>query len=147
MKIIANGFTTIVPDGWDDRTMTTLVGSVGASGFAANIVVTRERVDARMSVEDYAAGQREAMLAEIPELEILDERPTSISGAPAFQRLQRFTIEGEQLQQAQTFVLANGIIFVITMTTTIADFDKQIPALRSVTDNLRFFDSEAAQIP
>lgn len=137
MKITANGFTTEVPDEWDDRTMQTFVGPTGRAGFAANIVITRERVAASTKIEDYAAQQRLAVEAEVPTLEILDERVTTINNAPAFQRLQRFTIEDYHLQQAQTFISAGEVVFVITSTSEVADFDQQIPAFRRIVENFR----------
>lgn len=146
MKVIANGFIVDLPAGWDDRTLITLAGPVGASSFIANVVVTRERVPAQTAIEDYAQAQLTAMKEEMPTLEILDERATKLNGVPAFQRLQRFTIEGQQLQQAQTFLLAGGLIFVVTGTAAIADFDNQIPAFRQIVETFRLFDPEASTI-
>lgn len=142
MKVTANGWTTELPPGWDDRSMITLVGPVGSSGFAVNIVVTREQVDPDTSVEDYAHEQRAAIQGEVEGYEILDERPTTVGGAPAYQRLQSFQIEGEQLQQVQTFVLGDRVMFVITGTATVADFDDNTPAFRRVVEAFSLFDLE-----
>lgn len=146
MKVIANGFAVELPKGWDDRSLITLAAPTSANGFAPNVVVTRERIPANVSIEAYAQAQRTAMKEEVPALEILDERATTINGAPAFQRLQRFTMEGQQLQQAQTYVLAQGLVFVITGTAAIADFDNQIPAFRQIIESFRLFDPEASTI-
>lgn len=137
MKFNANDWESVLPGGWVDRSMITLVGATGASGIAANIVVTREEIGGQMSVEDYADGQKQAMAAEIEQLEILDERPTKLNGAPAFQRLQRFQIEDLIVQQAQTFVLGGNSVFVITGTAAIEDFDAIIPAVKEFTENFK----------
>jgi len=137
-KFNANDWESVLPGGWADRSMITLVGATGASGIAANIVVTREQIDGFMSVEDYAETQKQAMAAEIEQLEILDERPTSLNGAAAFQRLQRFQIEDLIVQQAQTFVLSgDGSVFVITGTAAVEDFNSIIDAVREFTENFR----------
>lgn len=136
MKFLANGFTTELPEGWVDRSMITLVGTVSdATGFASNVVIMRERVGARVSVEDYAAEQRRATEAELPNLEVLDERPTKVNGAAAFQRLQRFNAGGQQLQQAQTYILGKEEVFVITCTMTVAQFDENAAAFRRIVEN------------
>lgn len=127
-----------MPTGWTDRSMITLIGATGASGIAANIVVTKEETGGQaVSVEDYAEAQKQAMAAELPQLEILDERPTTVNGAPAFQRLQRFQIETVFIQQAQTFVLSKNAVYVITGTAAIDDFNEIIDALRRFTENFR----------
>lgn len=117
--------------------MITLVGATGAAGIAANIVVTREEIDNQTSVEDYAETQKQAMMQEIERVEILDERPTTVNDAPAFQRLQRYQIEDLHIQQAQTFILGGGSVFVITGTAAIEDFNWIINAVREFTENFR----------
>ncbi|MEW6735142.1 MAG: DcrB-related protein [Acidobacteriota bacterium] len=146
MKMIANGFITDLPQGWEDRSMITLVGPTGSSGFAANVVVTREHITAPTNIEDYAKEQGEAMAAEIPGVEVLDERAITLHGAPAFQRLQRFVLEGQHIQQAQTFVLGEGGIFVITCSASVVDFDKNILAFRHIVETFRLFKPEAVAI-
>ena len=137
-KITANGWTADLPAGWEDRSMITLVGETDASGFASNIVVTRQKVDAGTSVEDYAAIQGDLMQAEIENLQILDERAIEINGAQAFQRLHRFEIDGGQfIQQVQTFFLAGDIVFAITGTATLEAFDRSIPAFRQFVETFQ----------
>ena len=137
MKFTANDWESVLPGGWADRSMITLVGATGASGIAANIVVTREEIGGQTSVEDYAEAQKQAMAAEIEQLEILDERSTMLNGTAAFQRLQRFQIEDLIVQQAQTFVLSGDSVFVITGTAAIEDFDGIINAVREFTENFK----------
>jgi hypothetical protein len=61
-EFIANGWNSVLPDGWTDGSMITLVGPTGRGGFAANIVVTRDARNGAASVEDFAAEQKRAML-------------------------------------------------------------------------------------
>ena len=140
MRLIGNGFATEVPAGWQDRSMVTLIGPTSATGFAANVVVVREDIGPRRSVEEYASRQRQAMESQIDGLEILDERPARINGAAAYQRLQRFASQGHRVQQAQTFILADGIVFAVTCTASLEDFDKHLDAFRRVVDSFQCFD-------
>ncbi len=137
MKFTANKWKSVLPDGWVDRSMITLVGATGAAGIAANIVVTREEIDGQTSVEDYAETQKQAMMQEIERVEILDERPTTVNDALAFQRLQRFQIEDLYIQQAQTFILGGGSVFVITGTAAVEDFNGIIGAVREFTESFQ----------
>jgi hypothetical protein len=146
VKLIANGFSTDVPAGWEDRTLTTLVGPTGSGGFAANVVVTRERVEAGVGLEAYARAQLQATSAEIPGLEVLDERPATLDGGPAFQRLQRFSAGGRRIQQAQTYRLAAGVAFVITCSAQQEDFDSNLASFERIVRSFRFFDPAAVSL-
>jgi hypothetical protein len=135
-KFTANGWTADLPEGWEDRSMITLVGETDASGFASNIVVTRQKIETNL--EDYAAVQAEMMRAEVGNLQILDERAIEINGAKAFQRLQRFAVGDTQIiQQVQTFFLAGDDIFAITGTATLEAFDRSIPAFKKFVETFQ----------
>lgn len=137
-KFIANGWTAGLPDGWEDRSMITLVGETDASGFASNIVVTRQKVEAETNLENYAAIQAEMMRNEVADLQILDERAVEINGAKAFQRLQRFAAGGGQIiQQVQTFFLGGQIILAVTGTATLEAFDRSIPAFKKFVETFQ----------
>lgn len=137
-KIIANGWSADLPGGWEDRSMITLVGKTDASGFASNIVVTRQKLDHGISLEDYVAIQAEMMLGEIENLQILDERAIEINGVKAFQRLQRFSVNANQvIQQVQTFFLAGELVLTITGTATLEAFDRTIPAFKNFVETFR----------
>lgn len=139
-KFTANGWSSVVPEGWRDGSMITLVGPTGASGFAANIVVTRDPRNELTGVEEFAEEQKRAMQSEVGPVEILDERPLALNGAPAFQRLHRFGIEGLTIQQVQTFVLSNDAFFVITGTAEIEEFNDMIDAVREFTQKFALTD-------
>ncbi len=137
MKFTANKWKSVLPDGWADRSMITLVGATGAAGIAANVVVTRDDVDGQTSIEDYAETQKQLMMQEIERAEILDERATTVNDMPAFQRLQRFQIEDLYIQQAQTFILGGGSVFVITGTAAVEDFNEITGAIKEFTENFQ----------
>ena len=138
-KFIANKFSTVMPAGWGDRSTVSLVNlQPSPSGFAANVVVLREEVAARTSIEDYARRQIEQMSSQISDLQLLDQRPTKINGKPAFEILQRFAANNLQLQQAQTFILHDATVFAVICTAPLTEFDRMIPAFREIMQNLTF---------
>lgn len=142
MKTIGQGFALTLPAGWADRTMTTLVGPTGRSGFATNIIITQEPVAQGLTSADYARSQLQIARAQMPFLEIVDERSLPLNGAMAFQRLQRFYAEGHHVQQAQTYIVSGLRAFVITYSAAMAEFDSGLPALRQVTETFHLFDPE-----
>lgn len=146
MRLIANGFVTELPEGWEDRSMITLVGGAGTAGFAPNVVIMRQGAAPQTSIEAYAREQRAATEAEIDDLEIVDERAATVGGAPAFQRLQRFSAQGRRLQQAQTYVLGDRVVFILTCTATLEQFNDHIAHFRRVVDTFRLFNSENAKL-
>lgn len=143
-QFTANGWTAAMPDGWEDRSMITLIAASEAeSGFASNIVVTRQRVEAQSDVEEFARAQAEMMRRELGAaggaLQILDERAIEIGGVRSYQRLQRFDAGGGQIvQQVQTFFSGAGEILVVTGTATVEAFDRAIPAFKQFVEAFRF---------
>ncbi len=140
-KFTANGWTAAMPNGWEDRSMITIVkGADAEEGFATNIVVTKQR--AEMSVEEFAVQQAQMMRQELAAsggvLQILDERAIEIGGVPSYQRLQRFDTGGGQIiQQVQTFFLAQKTIYVVTGTATLDMFDRAIPAFKEFVESFK----------
>lgn len=137
-KFVANGFSTVLPVGWQDRSVISLVNPATDSGFATNIVVLREQVAPDTSIEDYAREQIAAMQNGLENLQILDERATTVQNLPAYQTLQRVAANKRLLQQAQTYVLSGDTVYAITCTALIEEFDRAIPAFREVVENLDF---------
>jgi hypothetical protein len=135
-RVSAAGADVQLPAGWDDRTMMTLIGPRGETGFAANVVITREPLDGK-SLAEYVAQQAAAMKAELPGYALLDERTVQLRGAPTAQRLHRFHAAPNAVQQMQTFVLCRSDVFVITCSAQVQEFDALLPAFREILDSFR----------
>jgi hypothetical protein len=133
-KVISADWSASMPKGWEDRTMVTLVGPVSDDGFASNIVVTREKLEGSTTVEEYAKVQADLLRDEIEGVELMDERSIEINGLPAFQRLQRFAIEDQFVQQVQTFIMGDEIIYAITGSSSVEDFNASIPAFKKFVE-------------
>ena len=114
----------------------TLVGPRGAKGFSANLIVTREALGEAIDVADYAGRQLAEIEAALDSVTVLDERAITHRGAPGFQRLHRFKADGDWVQQAQTFVLSRGVVWVATCSAALQDFDALAPAFRQMVDSL-----------
>lgn len=140
MKLIGNGFTLEAPAGWQDRTITTLVGPTGRGGFAPNVVVIREPLPSDVQLEDYTRSQLERTLAEIPGLEVLSERTMDINGIRAVQRLQRFSAGGRRIQQSQIYALGAGVVLAITCSAQQEEFAASLAAFETITSSLGLFD-------
>lgn len=138
-KFRANGWTADLPGGWEDRSMITLVNKADESGFLANIVVTKQTVKARTSITDYAAEQARLMQQETDTLQILDQRSIEINGVESFQRLQQIQLEdGRIIQQVQTFFADGQIIYTITGTAALENFDQSTLAFKEFVETFRF---------
>jgi hypothetical protein len=133
--VSAAGATVDLPAGWTDRTMMTLIGPKGATGFLANVVVTHETLGNAKTLAEYVALQATAMKAELPGLAVLDERTLPFHGMSAFQRMHRFNAAPNVIQQLQTYVLERGFVFVITCSAQVQDFDGLLPAFREVINS------------
>jgi hypothetical protein len=139
-KVISTDWSASMPRGWEDRTMVTLVGPISEDGFASNIVVTREKLEDATTVEEYAQVQADLMREEIDGVELMDERSIEISGLPAFQRLQRFAIDDQIVQQVQTFIMGDNIIYAITGSSSVEDFNASIPAFKKFVETFELSD-------
>jgi hypothetical protein len=137
-KFVANGFATELPENWADRSVITLLSTIAPSGFATNVVVLREEIAAQTSIEEYAKEQIALSKQQVENFRLLDQRPVSIQGKPAYQTLQRFTANQREIQQAQTFILIHQTILAFTFTALLNEFDSSIPAFREIMDNLTF---------
>jgi len=135
MKLKHNEFSTVIPDAWEDRTMITMVAPFRAGQFASNVVITRHFVGAGESLEDFVEQQLQIMRESLPTFELLDSRDNTLGGFPSSQQLHRFQTENGFLQQVQTFVLANQVVYVITGTAPVNDFGQYISAFREIVEN------------
>lgn len=140
MRYLTGKFSLDVPDDWQDRSIFSFVAGSAPSEFAPNVVITREQIDAETSIEDYANRQFNITQAEVQGLQIIDRITTYINNLPAVQTIQTISAHGLNLQQLQTFVLAEAEIFIITCTTTAAAFNQNLPNFKKVVESFRLGD-------
>lgn len=116
-----------LPDGWADRTVLTYVGPDRGSG-SPSIVLTRDALDAGVSLGRYAAMQDAAIRAGIEGVELLEERETTLAGKPALRHTYRWTLEGRIMRQRLWCVLEDGGGVALIASAADSEFD----GLRSV---------------
>lgn len=137
MQYKTGNFTLDVPDDWQDRSILSFVAAVSPNEFAPNVVVTKEFVDAETSVEDYANKQFAVTQSEVEGLKIVDQQNITIAGEPAVQVVQKISAHGLNLQQLQTFILSDEVIFIITCTATAAAFAQHLTRFQKIAQSIR----------
>lgn len=137
MQFEGNNFALNVPDDWQDRSVISFVAKVAPNEFAPNIVITSEPVNDDVSIEDYAKRQFSVTQAEVEGLTILEQNNIEIGGRPAVQIVQKIAAHGLNLQQLQTFLLAESQIFIVTCTATSTTFEQHLPNFGKVIESFR----------
>lgn len=135
MRYQANNFTIETPDDWLDRSIITFVAESQPNEFAPNVVITKERLDAELSVEEYAYRQFEIAQREVRGMKIVAQKNTTLSGRPAIEIVQKLAAHNLNLQQLQIFVLLDCEICVITCTATVGNFNQFLPRFRRILDS------------
>lgn len=137
MKFTANDFTTELPQEWEDRSIITLFAPFKHGEFAANVVITKHFLEAESTLEDFVYEQLQLLQGSLPAFQLLDRRFTKIRDFDAYQQLHRFQSETGVLQQVQTFLLSENIIFAITGTAPIENFDLHTNAFRQIVETFQ----------
>ena len=137
MRYQANDFTIETPDEWEDRSIITFAAPSRIGEFAPNLVITRESVDTRTSVEDYAYRQFDIAQKEVAGLQIVTRENTTVGSRPAVEITQRLSAHGLNLQQLQTFILLDEEICIITCTASVGNFNQFLPRFRKILDSFQ----------
>ena len=146
MKVLGSGFLSDLPRGWEDRSLITLVGPTSYGGFAANVIIARERARPGFTLIESAQRQLDALEIEVGAVEIIYERPTTINGATAFERLQQFDSQGRRIQQLQTFIVNDGMLFTVICTAELEEFETHREAFRRVVESFHCFNPETTSV-
>jgi hypothetical protein len=137
MRYQTGNFSLEVPDDWQDRSIISFTASVSPSEFAPNVVITREAIDRRTSVEEYANRQFDLTQAEVSGLKIIERNNTTVGNLPAVQIVQKIAAHGLNLQQLQTFILVDEVIVIVTCTSTAASFSQNLPRFNQIVESCR----------
>lgn len=137
MQYKTGNFTLDIPDDWQDRSILSFVATVSPNEFAPNVVITKEFVDAETSVEDYANKQFAVTQSEVEGLQIVDQQNITVGSEPAVQIVQKISAHGLNLQQLQTFILSDNVIFIITCTATAAAFSQHLVRFQKIAQSIR----------
>ena len=110
-----NGFTIKQPEGWQDKTIHTLLGPI-KSDVQHNIIITVEENVTCNSVSDYADIQITALEQQLMGCHLLKrEEITLANGKPAYKVIFRWDPSDQfPIYQEQVFVLNDGKAYKIT---------------------------------
>ncbi|MET0753985.1 MAG: DcrB-related protein [Pyrinomonadaceae bacterium] len=137
MRYQTGNFSLEVPEDWQDRSIISFTASVAPNEFAPNVVITREVIDARLSVEEYADRQFDLTQAEVQGLKIIEKKNTTVGALPAVQIVQKIAAHGLNLQQLQTFILVDEVIIIVTCTSTEASFNQNLSRFNKIVESCR----------
>lgn len=104
----ANAFTLKHPDGWQDKTIFTLVGPV-ENGIQHNVIVALETDVPYASVRDFAEVQINAMVNELKSCRLLKKGAISLAnGLQAFQAIYTwFPTDDLRIYQEHIYILVD----------------------------------------
>lgn len=123
-------------DGWEDRTVLTMVGP-NTEGAQPNVVVTRERLCDNMGLGAFSSGWVQKLADQIPVQETRGVEQVEISGAPGHLRVVEWEAAGLRLRQLVGLTTIDGDGYAVVCTVPSVQFDELEPQLRAVIDGVR----------
>ena len=120
-------------DGWDDRTMLTMVGP-NTEGAQPNVVVTREALCDNLGLGGFSTGWVQKLADQVPVRETRDVEHIEIAGSPAHLRLVEWEAAGLRLRQLVGLTTIDGDGYAIVCTVPSVQFDELEPQLRAVIE-------------
>ena len=131
---ITSGTGTIPqPEGWEDRTVLTIVGPL-TEGAQPNVVVTRETLCNNMGLGGFSSGWVQKLADQIPVKESCPVEHIEISGAPAHLRTVEWEAAGLRLRQLVGLTTIAGSGYAIVCTVPSVAFEALEPELRAVIE-------------
>jgi hypothetical protein len=131
---ITSGTVTIQqPEGWEDRTVLTIVGPV-TEGAQPNVVVTRETLCNSMGLGGFSSGWVQKLADQIPVQESRPVEHIEISGAPGHLRTVEWEAAGLRLRQLVGLTTIGGSGYAIVCTVPSVAFEALEPQLRAVIE-------------
>ena len=131
---ITSGSVTVPqPEGWEDRTVLTIVGPL-TEGAQPNVVVTRETLCNSMGLGGFSSGWVQKLADQIPVQESRTVEHIEISGAPGHLRTVEWEAAGLRLRQLVGLTTIGGSGYAIVCTVPSVAFEALEPQLRAVIE-------------
>ena len=131
-EVRTDAFALPLPEGWADRTVVTLAGPADASGYAPNIVVTREALCDHMGLGGFSQGWQALLADQVPVTPLAPVEHTEIAGRPANVRIVSWAAAGVRLTQIAFLFVDHEIGYAVVGTCTEDRFEEFEPVFRSV---------------
>lgn len=111
----ADRFNMLLPDGWQDRTVYTLLGPL-TDGIQHNITVSLDPETSFETVKDFAEVQVQTLEESLPGMRLLKKEATQLAnGTPAYRIIFKWSPTEEQtLFQQQVYVVDHGTAYSLT---------------------------------
>lgn len=127
----ANGFSSVIPPGWQDRSVITLAGPTSEDGFMANITIIRRSLKAGVDVRQFGAVAIKGLEEEREGIKVLHQTLADASGQKVIRRLHTLPIDDRVIKQAQLYLVLPPIEtptgLVITCSASLEAFDSLLP--------------------
>jgi hypothetical protein len=128
-----------VPDGWSERTATSLIAPPAGDGYAPNVVVTRERLCDGMGLGGFADGHGNLIQEHAPSYAVLATEHGEIDGERALLRTVRFSVgQAPPVLQLQAFCVRDGYGYAVIGTAGEESFAEAEPVFRATLESFRF---------
>ena len=123
-------------EGWQDRTVLTMVGP-NTEGAQPNVVVTREALCANLGLGAFSSGWVQKLADQVPVRETRDVEHIEIDGSPAHLRVVEWEAAGLRLRQLVGLTTIDGHGYAVVCTVPSVQYDELEPQLRAVIEGVR----------
>ena len=123
-------------EGWQDRTVITMVGP-NTEGAQPNVVVTREALCDNLGLGGFSSGWVQKLADQVPVRETRNVEHIEISGAPAHLRGVEWEAAGLRLRQLVGLTTIDGDGYAVICTVPSVQYDELEPTLRAVIEGTR----------
>jgi hypothetical protein len=131
-EVRTDAFALPLPEGWADRTVVTLAGPADHSGYAPNIVVTREVLCDHMGLGAFSQGWQTLLSDQVPVTPHGEVEQTEIAGRRANIRTVSWAAAGVHLTQIAFLFVEGELGYAIVGTCTHDRFGEFEPVFRQV---------------
>lgn len=101
----ANGYSSVIPPGWQDRSVITLAGPTAEDGFMANITVTRRLLKAGIDVRKFGAVAIKRMEETEGDIKVLHQTLAKAGDQEVIRRIHLLPFEDRIIKQAQLYLV------------------------------------------
>jgi len=141
-RAAAGAVSIPLPEGWEDRTVVTIVGPM-SEGAQPNVVVTRETLCNSMGLGGFSTGWVQKLADQVPVVEARPVEHIEIAGHPGHLRCVEWEAAGLRLRQLVGLTTVGLDAYAIVCTVHSSDFDELEPTLRALIEGVEIGEDAA----
>lgn len=142
-RAAAGAVSIPLPEGWEDRTVVTIVGPM-SEGAQPNVVVTRETLCNSMGLGGFSTGWVQKLADQVPVVEARPVEHIEIAGHPGHLRCVEWEAAGLRLRQLVGLTTVGLDAYAIVCTVHSTDFEALEPLLRSLIEGAEIAEGAAS---